>query len=686
MPLIKRWPLTVMSECGMFGNRTKKGMDSFGIMCVVLELKKSVTGAVIDNVYQTNERTIILRLRHPKQDLVIEAGKRIHLTKYLIEKPSYPSQFCRSLRKYLRGAVLREIRQKEFERIVTIEILGREEVFNLVCEIFGKGNIILVDQKNKILQALTYRRMRDRNVIRGVVFEHPPRSGLNPLKITLRQLELLRDYKAKSVIALTKLLSISGLYAEEVLKKAGVNKNRYSNFLTDQQIEKIYCSIKDLTSNLRVGAISPQIILDERNNGVSVLPFPLSIYEKSPSKHYTTFNEAADEYFTNKATKAVWKRAVARVENQIRKLERVLKQQENGLKSLKEALEKNQLIGDLIYSHLNELQALRQTILKQRESGIEWKKIISDFSEGKRRRMFPARFVELIEPKKGIVVVDVDDHRFNLKIKQTIQQNATSFYDKAKKAKRKIIGVESAIAKTKEKLEKLRKKRFETVEEAYKPPTKRKRRWYEKFHWFSSSDDFLVVGGRDASTNELLIKRYMEPNDIVLHADIQGAPFVLIKSEKKIPTNKTMFEAAQLSASYSKAWKLNLSSVDVFWVKPEQVSKRVPSGEYLQKGSFMISGPKNYLKNVLLQISIGVKEQDGRLIVIGGPTSAIASKTKLYVEVIPGRKASGELAREIKTKLISKAPRLLREQIKKIQISEVQRFIPAGKGGIKETN
>ena len=669
----------------MFGNRTKEGMDSFDIICLVLELNKMVNGAVIDNVYQTDERTIILSLRHPKQDLIIEAGKRFHLTKYSIEKPPQPSQFCRSLRKHLRDGFLREIRQKDFERIVTVEISGREGAFNLVCEIFGKGNIILLDQENKIIQALTYRRMRDRNVARGGVFEYPPRSGLNPMEMTLRQLEQIRDFKTKLIIALTKLLSISGLYAEEALKKAGVNKNQNSNLLTDQQIEKIYCSIKDLTSNLRLGAISPQIVLDEGNNWISVLPFPLSVYEKFSSKPYITFNEAADEYFTNKATKAVWEQADARVENQIRKLERVLKQQENRLKSLKEDLEKNQLIGDLIYSHLNEFQAVRQIILRQRESGIGWEKIISDFREAKGKKLFPASFVESIEPKKGIVVVNVEDQKFDLKIKQTIQQNATSLYDKAKKSKRKITGVESAIAKTKENLEKMWKKRVETVEEAYKLPTKRKSRWYEKFHWFSSSDDFLVIGGRDAGTNEILIKHHMEPNDIVLHADIQGAPFVLIKSEKKIPTNKTMLEAAQLSASYSKAWKLNLSSVDVYWVKPEQVSKGAPSGEYLQKGSFAISGPKKYLKNVPLQISIGVKEQEGRLIVIGGPTSAVASKTKLYVEVIPGRRSSGELAREIKIKLINKASRLLREQIKKIQTNEVQRFIPAGKGEIKET-
>jgi len=668
----------------MFENKTKEGMDSFDIMCVVLELRKTVTGAVIDNVYQTDERTIMLRLHRPNQDLIIEAGKRIHLTRYMIEKPPYPSQFCMSLRKRLRGGVLREICQEEFERIVTIKVSGRDETFNLVCEIFGRGNIILVDQKNKILQALMYRRMRDRNVVQGAVFEYPPPSGLNPLKMTSRQLKKLRDYEDRSVIALTKLFSISGLYAEEALEKAGVNKDLHGNLLTDRQIENIHHSIKELTSNIGLETISPQIVLDDRNNWVNVLPFPISVYESFPSKGYPTFNEAADEYFTNRATKEAWKEAVARVDDQIGRQARILRQQENRLKFLKEELKKNQLIGDLIYSHLNELQALIQTIREQRESGIGWERIISDYREGK--GALAANFVKSIEPEKGIIAVNVDNHRLNLMIKQTIQQNATNFYEKAKRAKRKIMGVESSIAKTKEKLEELQKKRFETAKETYELSTKRKTRWYEKFHWFFSSDHFLVVGGRDASTNEIIIKRHMEPDDIVLHADIQGAPFVIIKSEKKTPTNRTMFEAAQLSASYSKAWKLKLGSVDVFWVKPGQVSKRTPSGEHLQKGAFMISGQKNYLKNVPLQISIGVKRQRNRLIVMGGPTSAVASKTKLHVEAIPGKRGSNELAREIKTRLISKAPRLLREQIKKVEIGEIQRFIPAGKGEIKETN
>ena len=38
---------------------------------------------------------------------------------------------------------------------------------------------------------------------------------------------------------------------------------------------------------------------------------------------------------------------------------------------------------------------------------------------------------------------------------------------------------------------------------------------------FISSDGFMVLAGRDAQQNELLVKRYMRPGDIYVHAEIQ---------------------------------------------------------------------------------------------------------------------------------------------------------------------
>lgn len=35
----------------------------------------------------------------------------------------------------------------------------------------------------------------------------------------------------------------------------------------------------------------------------------------------------------------------------------------------------------------------------------------------------------------------------------------------------------------------------------------RKAHWFERFHWFISSENYLVLSGRDAQQNEMLVKK-----------------------------------------------------------------------------------------------------------------------------------------------------------------------------------
>eukprot|EP00703_Trepomonas_sp_PC1_P004625 JAP91981.1 Hypothetical protein TPC1_16223 [Trepomonas sp. PC1] len=129
--------------------------------------------------------------------------------------------------------------------------------------------------------------------------------------------------------------------------------------------------------------------------------------------------------------------------------------------------------------------------------------------------------------------------------------------------------------------------------------------WFEKFHWFVSSDGFLVVGGRDAQQNEILVKRFMQDNDLFMHADIHGASCVVIKNKKflcekeefypRVPPQQTLLEAAQLSIVHSKTWESKLIP-QAYWVFKQQVSKKAQTGEYVGTGSFVIRGSKNYVK------------------------------------------------------------------------------------------
>lgn len=659
-------------------------MTSLDVAAVVLELRQVILGSRVRNVYQIGPKTLILKLYRPSEpslQLLIEAGKRMHLTSYAVKKPARPPAFCMALRKHLRNGRITDVQQHEFERIATIKVEVKDGEFQLVVELFGEGNVILVSPENVILHALVYRRMRDRNVVRGEKFQHAPSSGISPLRISREEMEQIRSFGELEVVkALTRLLSIGGLYAEEVLLRACVDKKLACESLTKQELDEVYSQIQQVFYPLRDGKTSPYIILDKERE-VDVVPVPLKKYEGYAHKAYVSFNEALDEFYAKATVEEKLLEVSDEIERQLAKQQRILRKQLKALEKAREEAERNRRVGETIYAYLHELQPLLQRIMDEKRSGKSWSQIFQEIEREKEAGEIPAAYVESIDPKLLILNASIGELSFPLNLRRSAQKNAAKYYEKAKKAEAKLKGLERAIQETKEKIKRLQLRVIERKEEAVEKPRKvLKRAWYEKFRWFRSSDDFLVIGGRDATTNEILVKKHMENHDVVFHADMVGAPFVLIKTEGKTPPEQTLKEAAQLAASYSRAWKMMLGAVDVYWVRPEQVSKSAPPGQYIKKGAFMIRGRKNYVRGVPLRLAVGVIFKGDQPSVVGGPPAAIAKLTRLKVEIVPGEETSGKLARKIRELLAKKGPEDLRKKVLGLQLEEIQRFIPSGKG------
>jgi predicted ribosome quality control (RQC) complex YloA/Tae2 family protein len=663
----------------------KEEMTSFDVAAVTLELSHLVRDAYVDNIYQIDRRTLLLKLHQPgkpRRDLLAEAGKRFHLTSYAHETPQRPSSFCMALRKHLRNGRITEIIQHKFERIVALKMSTKEGEFELVLELFGDGNIILVSPQNVVMHALTYRRMRDRNILRGEAFQHAPAIRKNPFELDRPALSEINNLgKLEIVRALTQLLSIGGLYAEEILLRSEVDKDSPCDSLAEQALERIFNQLSDILSVIRTGKLDPRVVVNVEKEWVDVTPFPLKRYTRFEQRQCKNFNEALDEYYTHALTEAKVTEVATEVDQELAKQQRIIKRQRSALEDLKTRIEPNKRIGDTIYMHLNNLQFLLQRINNEKKQGKSWDRIVADVEKDKAAGIAPATYFHSMEPKRLLIHVEVGDLIFPLNLRRSVQANATTYYTRAKKAGKKLEGAARALRKTKATIEKLGWKQAVAVKETYRPPRKRRKKaWYEKFRWFYSSDGLLVIGGRDASTNEILLKRHMEPHDFVFHADVQGAPFVLIKTTGKIPDEQTLKEAAALAASYSRAWRDMFSAVDVFWVSPEQVDKSPPSGQYLKKGSFMIHGSRNYVRSVPLKVAVGVTVKEDHMVVIGGPPPAIAKQTDICVEVVPGEMKSNELAKRIRQRLAEKASDELAAKILEIPVENIQRFIPLGRG------
>jgi hypothetical protein len=118
---------------------------------------------------------------------------------------------------------------------------------------------------------------------------------------------------------------------------------------------------------------------------------------------------------------------------------------------------------------------------------------------------------------------------------------------------------------------------------------------------------------------------------------------------------RSIAETAHLAGCYSKAWSAGYGSIDVFYVKGEQVSKTPPSGEYLPKGSFMIYGEKRWVKNVRLLLGIGVEIIDDKYprVIVGDP-ELIRSRAKIYAIISPGEESPKNVAEKIFEKWIEK--------------------------------
>ena len=216
--------------------------------------------------------------------------------------------------------------------------------------------------------------------------------------------------------------------------------------------------------------------------------------------------------------------------------------------------------------------------------------------------MAEAQIYESID-KMGVLTLNISDTSFNINPKLTIPENAEIYYEKAKKAKRKTKGALIAIENTKKQLEDIKSKKDIAMENVSVPKKRIKKnlKWYEKHRWFISSDNTLVVGGRDANSNELIVKKYLDPNDIYLHADIHGASSVSIKLNGEELNENIIKESGEFAASFSSAWSMGFTTQDVYWVHPDQVTKTPESGEFLKKGSFVIRGHRNYIRSACIR-------------------------------------------------------------------------------------
>jgi len=246
-----------------------------------------------------------------------------------------------------------------------------------------------------------------------------------------------------------------------------------------------------------------------------------------------------------------------------------------------------------------------------------------------------------------------------LHIDKSLEENAGIYFDKSKKAKAKREGAKEALEESRKKLKKLEKQEAKKEQVAKKEPVVKK--WYNKFRWFRTSDGYLAVGGRDATTNDIVVKKHTEPGDLVFHTDLSGSPFFILKARggedgKDVGeegfSDRAKQEVAKATATFSKAWSRQLGSSEVYCVKHDQLKKELG----LPKGTFMVYGKREYFTG---EVELAVGKTADREI-MAGPLSAIEVHCPQYLVIVQGDRKVSDVAKEFVKKFGSDLDTVIR--------------------------
>ncbi|CAG8668798.1 2831_t:CDS:10 [Funneliformis caledonium] len=643
----------------------KQRFSALDIRATVSDLRERLVDLRLQNIYDINSKTYLLKFSKPdrKELLLIESGFRIHTTQFSRDKSITPSAFCIKLRKHIRTRRLINVRQLGIDRIIDFEFAGASEgaSYHIIAEFYASGNIIFTDQDYTILTLI--RIVQQEQMIVGQkynvntvarVAEPVTRSRLKEALTTSSNKEAKEPLRK----ILNTRLNYGQALTEHAIRFAQLDPNMKVGTIDisddSEHFIALEAGFKDADRILEESAKIKQkgyIIMlhhSERSSTAGEIsqqddewdtydefhPFLFEQHKSKLYKEFDSFDLAVDEYYSSMESQKLIIKQKNQEKAAFKKLEAIKKEQYSRVENLQNAQLSNIRKAKLIESNVDMVDQAILVIRNAIATSIDWKDLENLVLEERKKNNPLAEVIVGFKLESNQITLllreyEKDDEAFydssdteseneNNTPQQIVQEkvdvdiylsafaNARKYYDVKKQSAFKQVKTLAAADKAFKSAEQKIKQDLKETKITASINKIRKPFWFEKFFWFISSENYLVIAGHDMQQNELIVKKHLRKGDLYVHADLHGAASVVIKNPNEgqpIPPS-TLFQAGIMSVCQSKAWEAKIIT-SAFWVNADQVSKTAPTGEYLTTGSFMIRGKKNFLPPVQLVYGFG---------------------------------------------------------------------------------
>ena len=689
--------------------------SSFDVARIVRELSELV-GARARKAYQPHYEQVVLRLNRkgvPSTDLVIVRGRRVYTSQRDRPMPSKPSQFAMVLRKHLNNSRLIAVEQFGFDRVIQLTFEHGGGRLRLVIELFRDGNVLLLDDSGVIIQPLTHAKYASRSLKKGVAYAPPPET-VDPREMDRSALDALLDGSDHDLIrTLAARANFGRIYGSTACSIAGLEEKIDADSLDSDQRDSLEGAIQSMLTELSEGdgammwmvdsdsmqawqAADNEAARDAASSGITeIAPFDLAYTDSGMMVEVASLSMAYDAVFgSHDAAAFIRREEELLVESgedegvKQAKLDRRAAQQRSAIDRFHERAAITQELGKAIQDNWEHVDSL----LAQFNDAVA-----SDGWEGVMDRIHDVPWIDNADPARQTIVAYLPDEdgepgaSITLEVSKTVHQNAQRYFEEGRSQKSKAKGAQAALAGTEEAREKAEKRAAKDAAAGRLRARQRSKRfWFEKHRWAMLSGGHLLIGGRDAKGNDVVVRKHLSSHDLYFHADLHGAPSCSLKLKDGLAPNQNPSEAipegvaslqivqnladgtedarelseslhseaAQVAVCWSRAWGSGGAAAVAFHARPSQVSKTTESGESLGRGSFVVRGQRNWHRDLPLELAVGMAVVNGVPMPVSGTPSTISEHCQRWVKVTPGREKKEAVANRI-----SKATGLVQDDL-----------------------
>lgn len=398
----------------------------------------------------------------------------------------------------------------------------------------------------------------------------------------------------------------------------------------------------------------------------SALPYPdklltefqphlLKQHESLPYVQTRHFGQAVSEFFVQLSAQKQQQKVWQAEQQAVQKRDKIQQDQEDRMRQLEQEILLQQQQAMAVQQHATKVDQALTVVNSAVDSGMDWEQLLDVIRVEKEHENPVAILIQELKLEDNLMILnlpfenydastpgDEDDDPANtinnedgnfapkintlsvpIRLEETAHGNASLLFAQYRAAKEKSQKTLQSLSKAMDAAKAMAERQLKQATAQRKitlPTGAKKTLWFEKFHWMITTDNYLVLAGKDAHQNELLVKRYLRVGDAYLHADVHGAASCILRAKrsKQVQQNKgkartvplplsdqALREAGHFTICHSSAWASRMVT-SAWWVHSHQVSKTAPSGEFLTVGSFMVRGKKNFLPPAPLEMGLAV--------------------------------------------------------------------------------